>query len=130
MSPAVGSMNPLMSRSSVVLPHPLGPSRVTKPPGATSRLTSSTARVWPYRFVTCSRVTATSRVSRIATRWGLSGARRRSRLAEDPELAEPTQRDRDDHDEGGDRIDLRRKDVAEPRPDLDGERAGKARDEP
>jgi hypothetical protein len=40
----VGSMNPAIIRSSVVLPQPEGPSRKNNSPGSTARLMPSTAR--------------------------------------------------------------------------------------
>ena len=44
MLPPSGRSRPAISRSNVVLPHPEGPSSVTKAPCATSRSTWSTAR--------------------------------------------------------------------------------------
>lgn len=49
IEPAVGSMNPAIMRSSVVLPHPEGPSRKNSSPGSMVSETSSTARVTPAR---------------------------------------------------------------------------------
>jgi hypothetical protein len=44
--PAVGSSKPAISRSTVVLPEPLGPSIEKNSPSAMSRSSSSTARTW------------------------------------------------------------------------------------
>ncbi len=49
-------MKPAMIRSSVVLPHPLGPSSATSSPGAMSSDTRSTAVEPAYRWSTSSRV--------------------------------------------------------------------------
>src|SRR5690606_38889353 len=46
-SPSSGSIRPFMRRSRVVLPQPLGPTRLTNSPGATSKLMSSRARTLP-----------------------------------------------------------------------------------
>ena len=52
IAPAVGSSSPAIMRSSVVLPQPDGPSRQTKVPCGTVRLTSSTAVKSPKCLVT------------------------------------------------------------------------------
>src|SRR5262249_41223013 len=50
MSPASPGMNPPRTCSSVLLPHPLGPTTVTNSPSATARWArSSTARPWRSR---------------------------------------------------------------------------------
>src|SRR5678815_3878687 len=51
MLPPLGTSNPATSRSSVVLPHPDGPSRQKNSPASMSRLTSSTAVKSPKRRV-------------------------------------------------------------------------------
>jgi hypothetical protein len=56
--PAVGSRKPAIMRSSVVLPHPDGPSRKNSSPLCTARSTASTAVVRPKRLVTPRRVIA------------------------------------------------------------------------
>src|SRR6476660_9866902 len=72
ISPALGSMNPAISRKVVVLPHPDGPSRQTRwPCSMVSDMSSTTATV-PYRLVK-------SRNSTDATRF-LPYTRRLSRL--------------------------------------------------
>src|SRR5690348_15622860 len=54
----------MMVRSVVVLPQPLGPSRVRISPRRTSRLSPSTARIGPYDLLTsCSARTAVESVS-------------------------------------------------------------------
>src|SRR5262245_17463018 len=53
--PEVGSSSRLIRRSVVVLPQPLGPSKATIFPGATSRLTLSTAAMWPANTLLTSR---------------------------------------------------------------------------
>src|SRR5215207_4663746 len=50
--PALGSSNPAISRSRVVLPQPLGPSRAKNSPRAISSETPSTAVTSPKRLVT------------------------------------------------------------------------------
>src|SRR6185312_973178 len=57
MLPAATSTNPAIARSSVVLPQPLGPSSSRSSPGATDRLTRSTAVASPKRTVTSFTVT-------------------------------------------------------------------------
>src|SRR5215472_15745294 len=54
ITPASGAMKPAISRKSVVLPQPLGPSRVTNSRSPITRLRSLTAVTPPKRFVTCS----------------------------------------------------------------------------
>ena len=53
MRPDVTVSSPAIRRSVVVLPQPDGPSKVTRLPAATMKLTSRTAVTGPYRFVTC-----------------------------------------------------------------------------
>src|SRR5690242_15824721 len=63
ISPPSGERKPAIRLSVVVLPQPLGPSRVTNSPGATSRSMPSTAVIVPKRFVSlrsCSAGSATS----------------------------------------------------------------------
>src|ERR1700751_4001178 len=50
ISPTVGSTNPAISRSVVVLPHPEGPNRQTSCPCPMSKDTLSTATASPYRL--------------------------------------------------------------------------------
>ena len=45
--PVVGNTNPAMIRSSVVLPHPLGPSSAISSPGWMAKLMSASARTSP-----------------------------------------------------------------------------------
>src|SRR5882672_4669931 len=52
ISPASGSSRPAISRSVVVLPHPLAPSSATVSPSTTSSETRSTTARGPNRFVT------------------------------------------------------------------------------
>ena len=52
ISPSVGSSNPAIIRSSVVLPQPDGPSSTKNSPAMISRLTLSTAATLPKRLVT------------------------------------------------------------------------------
>ena len=52
MRPAVGSSNPAIMRSVVVLPQPLGPSIEKNSPPGISNVTSSTATVSPNFLVT------------------------------------------------------------------------------
>src|SRR5215216_1333378 len=52
ISPSVGSSNPAIIRSVVVLPQPDGPSSARNSPGCTSRSMRSTATRSPNRFVT------------------------------------------------------------------------------
>ncbi len=47
IDPESGRTNPARTMSSVVLPEPEGPSRVTNSPAAMSRLTASSARKRP-----------------------------------------------------------------------------------
>src|SRR4051812_9530511 len=63
MLPASGAMKPAIMFSVVDLPHPLGPSRVTNSPCATTRSIASTAVVVPNRLVrpaSCSAGSATA----------------------------------------------------------------------
>src|SRR5579862_7451467 len=53
--PSVGVSNPATIRSSVVLPHPEGPSRAKNSPSSIARLTLSTATTLPKRLVTFSK---------------------------------------------------------------------------
>ena len=46
-SPEVGARNPAMMLSSVVLPQPDGPSRVSRRPGSSVKDTSARASTWP-----------------------------------------------------------------------------------
>src|SRR4029453_12237135 len=48
--PAVGSTNPPIMRSVVVLPHPLGPSRTTSSPSSIASETSRTNQCPPHRL--------------------------------------------------------------------------------
>jgi hypothetical protein len=52
MRPSVALSSPAMMRSSVVLPEPLGPSRITISPLAMSRSTASSAVASPNRLLT------------------------------------------------------------------------------
>src|SRR5215470_1389455 len=52
--PTVGESAPVSKRNSVVFPEPLGPSTPSTSPRATCRVTSRSAGVWLYSFVTCS----------------------------------------------------------------------------
>jgi hypothetical protein len=54
MRPLSGSSRPAMTRSSVDLPEPLGPSSAVSEPSGTSSDTSSRARKSPNCFVTAS----------------------------------------------------------------------------
>lgn len=54
-TPEVGASNPAMIDNVVVLPEPLGPSRVMNSPRRTVSDTSSTATIGPNRFVSRSR---------------------------------------------------------------------------
>src|SRR5437667_2675805 len=49
-SPVIGSRNPAMMLRVVVLPEPLGPSRVRNSPACTARFTSRTATTSPKRW--------------------------------------------------------------------------------
>src|SRR5437773_4975517 len=60
MTPPVGSSNPPIIRSVVVLPHPEGPRRLKNSPCSTSKVRSSTAATSPNRLVTLSRRTSMS----------------------------------------------------------------------
>src|SRR5882672_11954114 len=51
-SPPSGAPKPAISRNSVVLPHPEGPSSVNSSPSPISRLARSTAVTFPYRLRT------------------------------------------------------------------------------
>src|SRR5512147_2151078 len=55
MPPASGRRKPPMSRSKVVLPHPLGPTKDTSSPWRMAALTLSRAVTAPYRLVRPSR---------------------------------------------------------------------------
>src|SRR5664279_606455 len=72
MRPAVGCASPSIMRISVVLPQPFGPSQAKQRPRGTSIVTSSTARICPNRFETCSSWM-------IASLTGLPAPRRRPR---------------------------------------------------
>ncbi len=58
MAPAVGSSNPAIIRSIVVLPEPEGPRRAKNSPSTMSRSMSSTATTSPKVLVTPTRRTA------------------------------------------------------------------------
>ena len=49
--PASGTSSPRIMRMVVDLPEPLGPRKPVTTPGETVKLRSSTATVFPYRFV-------------------------------------------------------------------------------
>src|SRR5262245_27977873 len=51
ISPASGCSSPATRRNVVLLPHPLGPSRVRTSPASRSKDTLSTTRVAPYDLV-------------------------------------------------------------------------------
>src|SRR6476661_4186815 len=61
--PASGRSRPAMSRNSVLLPDPLGPTMATTSPSATSKLTPSTTSRWSPVVVVNPRLTASSRIS-------------------------------------------------------------------
>jgi hypothetical protein len=48
---ASGASRPTIIRMVVVFPDPFGPTKPVTTPGRTVKLRSSTASVWPYRFV-------------------------------------------------------------------------------
>ena len=54
-----------MSRSSVDLPQPEGPSSTTNLPDSARKLTSSTAFTWPKRLVTFSRTISDTQLPRL-----------------------------------------------------------------
>src|SRR6185503_3619593 len=75
ISPESGSTKPAIIRRVVVLPHPLGPSRVTNSPARTSRETASTATTSSYVLTTSRRVSAEGdRSAPAATARGLRAA--------------------------------------------------------
>ena len=79
MIPASGVRNPAISRRSVVLPQPLGPSSVTNSRSRTSRLSSRTAATEPYRLDTRSIEMPAMRQLLIASARGLAARRARRR---------------------------------------------------
>src|SRR5262245_21906062 len=111
ISPASGSSRPAISRSVVVLPHPLGPSSATVSPSARSRETLSTTVRWPKSFVT-----STSRRK-------ASGIARNLLCFSPDEQAEQSER-REDHADlhQGQRRDLARRRVGDQRVNPDRQR--------
>ena len=105
MRPALGCSRPAIRRSVVVLPQPLGPSRVTSAPGSIANETSRTATTGPKALVTRSNTTAAALPPRLVMPRTPPPAGRpppASRAARpQPHLAdrELHQRDRQQHDQ-------------------------------
>jgi hypothetical protein len=67
--PESGRSNPAISRRSVVLPQPLGPSTANSSPRSTAIVVACTARVAPKRFSAPRRTIATELMSRGTGPW-------------------------------------------------------------
>src|ERR1700722_12502160 len=74
--PVSGRSRPVINRSVVVFPAPLGPRRTTNSPSLTTSERSRTASTWPKRLLMCRRETLAMHCALLIHRWqarGLNG---------------------------------------------------------